>query len=658
MIVICPYCRKKIETNPGVIWVKCTGCREKINLSSLGTTPKPRDMPLEQDLAGMDFGRYHLEELIGIGGMGVVYRATGEGGKTVAVKILYYSSEDNENIKKRFDRETEILESLDHKNIVKLIDKGRHENYMYIVMEHIPSNLAVRLKEKDLSPNEVAGLIADVTEALSYAHDRKIIHRDLKPTNILLTGEGAKISDFGIAHVEYEKDKTSLTQTAAILGTFNYMSPEQRMGEKDIDRRADIYSLGVLLYELLTGRVPIGNFPKISQVRKDVSKKIDTVIEKALSQDRTERYDDVKAFETACMGALTGDGNRKGTLRLALIVLVFFTLGAGLYYGYLRSGLGRDSGTVAVQADLVAPQVALGTLDNLEVNAPANSPAEQPQPQATGNNEAAVDQALAGPGNDNADDNAVDEPQTKQNQKELAAPAMTGQTANKKKQEPGFFYGSTKPSTRVWIDGEDTKRRTPIFYKNPIELAPGTYKVTFVHPKTAEKYTRKYMIIEGKETSFDLNLEKYFPEAMGGKTAKPAQPSTKKKKGEKDVVVDAEKSQPSKPGKGQGYLVATTKPEAGVSIDGKPTGRKTPITMKNPIMLNQGPHKVTFSLPSGKTHTFTAYIKAGITTKLNKNFESTPDSKSSSKDAFNPYSDQKTSIGKPKPKIKKKSYKK
>ena len=536
MIVICPYCRKKIETNPGVIWVKCTGCREKINLSSLGTTPKPRDMPLEQDLAGMDFGRYHLEELIGIGGMGVVYRATGEDGGTVAVKILYYSSEDNENIKKRFDRETEILESLDHKNIVKLIDKGRHENYMYIVMEHIPSNLAVRLKEKDLSPNEVAGLIADVTEALSYAHDRKIIHRDLKPTNILLTGEGAKISDFGIAHVEYEKDKTSLTQTAAILGTFNYMSPEQRMGEKDIDRRADIYSLGVLLYELLTGRVPIGNFPKISQVRKDVSKKIDTVIEKALSQDRTERYDDVKAFEAACKGALTGDKQRKGAMRLVLIALVFFTLGAGLYYGYQRSGPGRDSAAIAARADLVAPRVALGTLDRLEVNVPA--------PEI----------APAALGNANADSNKVELPQTKQNRRNIAVPATNEQAENKKK-----------------------------------------------------------------------------------------------RKGGKEAVVDTKKSQAAKPGKEQGYLVATIKPEAGVSVDGKPTGRKTPITITDPIVLGQGPHRVSFSLPSGKTHTFTVMIKPGATTKVNKNFES--------KDDLNPYTDQKTSIVKPKPKIKKKSYK-
>ncbi|MFH1438094.1 MAG: serine/threonine-protein kinase [Pseudomonadota bacterium] len=563
MTVICPYCRKKIETDPGVIWVKCTGCREKINLSSLGTTPKPRDMPFEQDLAGMDFGKYHLEELIGIGGMGVVYRATGEDGKAVAVKILYYSSGENEIIKKRFDRETEILESLDHKNIVKLIDKGRHENYMYIVMEHIPFNLAAKLRESGLSPGEVAALIADVTEALSYAHDRKIIHRDLKPTNILLTGEGAKISDFGIAHVEYEKDKTSLTQTAAILGTFNYMSPEQRMGEKDTDRRADIYSLGVLLYELFTGRVPIGNFPKVSQLRKDVSKTIDRVIEKALSQDRTERYDDVKAFEAACMGALAGDGNRKGRVRLALTALIFFTLGAGLYYGYLRSGRGRDSAAIAAQADLVAPRVALGTLDRLEVNAPANSPAEQPQPQASGNSVNALDQALAGLDNDDAGNNAVDEPQTKQNRKNIAVPATAGQAENKKKS-----------------------------------------------------------------------------------------------KGGKEAVVDTKQSQPAKAGKGQGYLVATTKPEAGVSVDGKPTGRKTPITKTSPIMLNQGPHKVSFSLPSGKTHTFTVTIKAGMTTKVNKDFESTPDTKTSSKDDLNPYTDQKTSIGKPKPKIKMESYKK
>jgi len=524
MIVVCPYCKKKIETNPGVLWVKCTECKGKINLSSLGTTPKPKDMPIEQDLAGMDFGKYHLEELIGIGGMGVVYRATDGEGKTVAVKILYYSTEDDENIRKRFDRETEILEGLDHRSIVKLIDKGRHENYMYIVMEYVPSNLAARLKESELSTDEIRKLIADVTDALSYAHDRKIIHRDLKPTNILLTGEGAKISDFGIARVEYEKDKTSLTQTAAILGTFNYMSPEQRLGEKDIDRRADIYSLGVLLYELLTGRVPIGNFPKASQVRKDIPKKIDTVIEKALSQDRRSRYEDVKAFGAECMSALSENGKR--TYRLVATVLVFFLIGAVVYIGLFRPGLFQNEGSVDMQADLVAPQVAMETMDQVNVKAPEKARAETPD-----NNQPQLPTA-------NADD------------------------------------------------------------------------------------------------------------AGKAKAIQPAKPEPKGKKDKKGVAVDTAEEEGKAAGKGQGYLVASTKPPAGVWIDGKPTGRTTPVTFKNPIILSQGSYKVTFTLPTGETYNYTVKIKTGQTTKVIKDFKKTSDSKKSSKDTFNPYSDNKETNGK------------
>jgi LSD1 subclass zinc finger protein len=326
MVVVCPYCRTKVETGPGALWVRCSACKERIDLSSLGTTPGVPAFPAEQGLEGSSVGGYKLEKLIGIGGMGVVYRASREDGRPVAVKILAYGDSGNESIVRRFERETRILASLDHPGIVRLIDSGSDEGLMYIVMEYVPLSLAEKLKGGPLPLAEIRRIFVEVADALAHAHGRGIVHRDLKPTNILLAPEGAMITDFGIAHLEYERDVTSLTRTSAVLGTFNYMSPEQRMGEKDIDRRADIYAMGVLLYELITGKVPIGRFPPASSVRKEIPRKVDAVIGKALSQDRAGRHDDVRALRDDFLGALASGAGKTG---VAVWVLVFLLLALG-----------------------------------------------------------------------------------------------------------------------------------------------------------------------------------------------------------------------------------------------------------------------------------------------------------------------------------------
>jgi len=327
MVVVCPYCRTKVETGPGALWVRCSACKERIDLSSLGTTPGVPAFPAEQGLEGSSVGGYKLEKLIGIGGMGVVYRASREDGRPVAVKILAYGDGGNESITRRFERETRILASLDHPGIVRLIDSGSDEGLMYIVMEYVPLSLAEKLKGGPVPVAEIRRIFVEVADALAHAHDRGVVHRDLKPTNILLAPEGAMITDFGIAHIEYERDVTSLTRTSAVLGTFNYMSPEQRMGEKDIDRRADVYAMGVLLYELITGKVPIGRFPPASSVGREVPRKIDAVIGKALSQDRAGRHDSVRALKEDFLGALaSGDG--KTRFATWVLVLVLLALGA------------------------------------------------------------------------------------------------------------------------------------------------------------------------------------------------------------------------------------------------------------------------------------------------------------------------------------------
>jgi len=527
MIVICPYCKTSLDTGPGVLWVECTGCRERINLSALGTTPRPHAPP-DRDLAGRTFGRYRLEELIGIGGMGVVYRARDDEGEAVAVKILYYAAGDNESIQKRFDRETEILESLEHPNIVRLVDRGRQDNYMYIVMEYVPGSLAERLRSSPLSPREIVRIFDDITGALAFAHGKKIIHRDLKPTNILLSSGSAKISDFGIAHVEYDRDATSLTQTAAVLGTFNYMSPEQRMGEKDIDRRADIYSLGVLLYELFTGRVPIGSFPRVSSIRKDAPASVDAVIEKALSQERAERYDDVATFRHELLKALSNGRKRaRGVFWIAAAVAVlvagFFLIGKN-FTG--TSGGSEDGGVTAqTQAAAGGPAAAAESVSN-----PETGGSSKPQTAA-----AEEQKNVAMTAGTNAGDRKGNEgrPEGKngeiENQQAAAQPQGKGDVKQGMGTVPGTgtFVASTTPSAAVWIDGKKTGRTTPISPKDPIRLAAGSHKVSFVLP-TGEGFHYTVKIKPGEQTKLVRNLDKMLDSPKGKDT--PA-PTVKKKKG-------------------------------------------------------------------------------------------------------------------------------
>jgi hypothetical protein len=518
MIVICPYCKASLDTGPGVLWVECTACRQRINLSALGTTPGHQAAALDRDLKGRSFGSYRLEELIGIGGMGVVYRAQDEKGGNVAVKILYYAAGDNESIEKRFDREIEILESLDHPGIVRLIDRGKQDSYMYIVMEYIPGSLAERLRSSPLPVADIAGIVTDVTGALAFAHDRKIIHRDLKPTNILLSSEGAKISDFGIAHIEYDRDATSLTQTAAVLGTFNYMSPEQRMGEKDIDRRADIYSLGVLLYELFTGRVPIGSFPKVSSIRKDVPAGVDEVIEKALSQDRAERYADVASFRLDLFKALSNGGRRAMRVvwiaaAVLLVTAAFFVVGKNFTGTSAPDG---DAG-MTVQAQPAAATNA--DPKNLAMTAGTNAQGEEEK------------EALSDEEQEEGKDAVPPLPEGKGNVKQ-------GKSAEKGK---GTFIASSQPSADVWIDGKKTGRTTPVSPKNPIELTAGSHRVSLVLP-TGESYHYTVLIRAGEQTKLIRNLEtksdqksaktesnafKVEPQAVKSKPS----PKIKKKKG-------------------------------------------------------------------------------------------------------------------------------
>jgi len=267
-------------------------------VSSPRSVAPEKDAPRPEDLTplrpGDTVGGYRLAEVIGFGGMSVVFRAEQLSlGRNVAVKVMRRELGEDPEFSRRFLNEARALAELSHPSIVQVIDQGIHAGNHYLVMEFIDGvSLRDVLSERRLSPSEALQIVPALCSALEYAHERGIIHRDIKPENILVTRDGTpKIADFGLVRMlgAAGEPVSRLTQTRAVLGTIDYMAPEQRAGDRDVDHRADIYSLGVVLYEMLTGELPIARFPLPSE-RVKVDVRLDDVVLKVLEKDRERRY--------------------------------------------------------------------------------------------------------------------------------------------------------------------------------------------------------------------------------------------------------------------------------------------------------------------------------------------------------------------------------
>jgi len=277
----------------------------------------------DQSLVGEQVSTCVLERMIGAGGMGVVYLARQtRPSRHVAVKLLKPSvglhTEAYQEFLTRFRREADVIAQLDHINILPIYEYGEANNLAYLIMPYLNGgSLRTLLSERGtFSPKEALVYIEQAASALQYAHDHKIVHRDIKPANMLFHSDGRLVLvDFGIArilHDSTEESAESITRTGNFMGSVEYMAPEMVRGQT-VDYRADIYELGIVLYQLLSGRVPfrgsspfalaamhIHDLPQpLMELKPTISPEINAVVQKALAKSPDERYQSVLEFAEA-----------------------------------------------------------------------------------------------------------------------------------------------------------------------------------------------------------------------------------------------------------------------------------------------------------------------------------------------------------------------
>lgn len=299
--MVCPKCGAGVPDDaPRGL---CPRCVMLGAVTSVGEAPAgsgPGDPPTLERVAAA-FPQLEVVEWIGRGGMGFVYKARQPHlDRWVALKLLPDRLARDPQFAERFNREGRFLARLNHPNIVSVYDFGRTPEFYYLMMEFVDGvNLRQAMQAGRFSPAEALSLVPKICEALQYAHEQGVLHRDIKPENILLDSKGGvKIADFGIAKlVGEEQPPVTLTQTGSSLGTPHYMAPEQIERPTEVDHRADIYSLGVVFYEMLTGELPIGRFEPPS-MRTPVGRGVDAVVLRTLEKDRDKRYQSAGEVKT------------------------------------------------------------------------------------------------------------------------------------------------------------------------------------------------------------------------------------------------------------------------------------------------------------------------------------------------------------------------
>src|SRR5581483_11322471 len=306
----CPICGKPLASD--ALMGLCPDCLLNAGFGTVtGDSPAKFEPPTPEELA-QKFPQLEILELLGRGGMGAVYKARQKQlDRFVALKILPPGVRHDPSFAERFTREAKALAKLQHPHIVTLYEFGEADGQFYFLMEFVDGvNLRQLLNAGRIAPKEALAIVPQICDALQFAHDRGIVHRDIKPENILLNKSGeVKIADFGVAKIVARGLAESGEQTGAggadfgqteagkVIGPPQYMAPEQLADPLAVDHRADIYALGVVFYQMLTGELPSGKFePPSRKVQVDV--RLDEVVLRALEKNPELRYSQASIFKT------------------------------------------------------------------------------------------------------------------------------------------------------------------------------------------------------------------------------------------------------------------------------------------------------------------------------------------------------------------------
>ena len=352
--------------------------------------------------------RYELEELVGSGAMSSVYRAHDRLlDRTVALKVLHEHHLQDPGYVERFRREARSVAVLSHPNIVTVIDRGEHEQRQFIVFEYVGGENLKRLivTEGPLPVDRALQLTIQIARGLSFAHRNGLVHRDVKPQNVLLNGDGqAKMTDFGIARSL--NVQRGMTETGTVLGTSDYIAPEQAQGGH-VDEQSDVYSLGVVLYELLTADVPYPgeNFvavamqhineppPSVRAKRPDVPPRIDAAVQRAMAKSPADRFPTMADFGRELEACLAGDEAgtqviqapaaspprpRKRMSAWPLVLVLLGVLAAGAVVAYLLFHGNSTGGSPGGSAGSVPHLRAVTAYDPNGTGAPGENNSQAP----------------------------------------------------------------------------------------------------------------------------------------------------------------------------------------------------------------------------------------------------------------------------------------
>jgi tRNA A-37 threonylcarbamoyl transferase component Bud32 len=344
MSQVCQYCGKPVL--PNAVGGLCPECLMKAALASNSGTNLGRFTPPPLDEIQKHFSQLEIVELLGHGGMGAVYKARQPAlNRNVALKILPAEhTVANPGFAERFQREARALARLNHPNIVAVYEFGQTGGFHFFIMEYVEGvTLRELVRGQKVAPVQALQIIPQICEALQFAHDAGVVHRDIKPENILIDTTGrVKIADFGLAKIlAGNVPEVAITKIGHSMGTPHYMAPEQVEKPGQVDHRADIYSLGVVFYELLTGELPLGRFSPPSG-RAQIDFRLDEIVLRALEKEPARRYQKASHVkdEVQTVASHPQQLQRPRSALVSVVAAVFIAMGVvvlagiGLYVIY------------------------------------------------------------------------------------------------------------------------------------------------------------------------------------------------------------------------------------------------------------------------------------------------------------------------------------